>query len=72
MPMTQTDFHHAKPVYEFFDGWTDDISKARSMTDLPKAAQTYVEAIEAMSGAPMSVIGVGPGREAAIVRTPLL
>ena len=72
MPMTQTDFHHAKPVYEFFDGWTDDISKARSMSDLPKAAQTYVEAIEAMSGAPMSVIGVGPGREAAIVRTPLL
>jgi adenylosuccinate synthase len=72
MPMTQTDFHHATPVYEFFDGWSDDITSARSMTDLPKAAQAYVEALEAMSGAPMSVIGVGPGREAAIVRSPLL
>ena len=28
--MTQTDFHHAVPVYEYFDGWWEDISKARS------------------------------------------
>ncbi len=72
MPMTQTDFHHAQPVYEFFDGWTDDISGARSMGDLPKAAQAYVEALERMSSAPISVIGVGPGREASIVRRSLL
>jgi adenylosuccinate synthase len=72
MPMTQSEFHHAKPIYEFFDGWQEDISAARSMSDLPKAAQAYVEAVEEMSGAPMSVIGVGPGREAAIVRNPLL
>jgi adenylosuccinate synthase len=72
MPMTQTDFHHATPIYEFFDGWADDISGSRSMSDLPKAAQAYVEALEEMSGAPISVVGVGPGREAAIVRSPLL
>ena len=36
MPMTQTDFHHAKPVYEFFDGWDEDISGARTLDDLPK------------------------------------
>src|SRR6476620_6636414 len=29
MPMTQTEFHHAAPVYEYFDGWTEDISGAR-------------------------------------------
>jgi adenylosuccinate synthase len=63
MPMTQTDFHHAKPVYEFFEGWEEDISAARSFDDLPKNAQHYVSALEEMSGAPMSAIGVGPGRD---------
>jgi adenylosuccinate synthase len=66
MPMTQTDFHHAKPVYEHFDGWDEDISGARSLDDLPKTAQQYVRALEEMSGAPMSAIGVGPGRDQTI------
>ncbi|HEY9411887.1 MAG TPA: adenylosuccinate synthase [Jiangellaceae bacterium] len=63
MPMTQTEFHHAVPVYEYFDGWDDDISGARSLADLPAAARTYVEALEQMCGAPISAVGVGPGRE---------
>jgi adenylosuccinate synthase len=67
MPMTQTEFHHAVPVYEALPGWDDDISKARSMSDLPENARRYVEAVEAMTSAPISVIGVGPGREESIV-----
>ena len=67
MPMTQTEFHHAVPVYEEFPGWDDDISKARSLSDLPENARHYVEAVEAMTSAPISVIGVGPGREESIV-----
>jgi adenylosuccinate synthase len=63
MPMTQTDFHHARPVYEFFDGWDENISEARMLEDLPKNAQQYIRALEEMSGAPMSAIGVGPGRD---------
>jgi adenylosuccinate synthase len=63
MPMTQTDFHHAKPVYELLDGWDDDISAARTLEDLPKPARAYVAALEEMSGAPISAIGVGPGRD---------
>ena len=66
MPMTQTDFHHAVPVYEFFQGWDEDISGARTLADLPRATRTYVEALEQMSGARISAIGVGPGREAII------
>jgi len=62
MPMTQTDFHHAVPVYEELPGWDEDISLARSLEDLPKNAQAYVEALEEMSGARISAIGVGPGR----------
>jgi adenylosuccinate synthase len=63
MPMTQTGFHHARPVYEFFDGWDEDSSSARSLADLPKNAQAYVEALQEMSGASISAIGVGPGRD---------
>ncbi|HET6911466.1 MAG TPA: adenylosuccinate synthase [Mycobacteriales bacterium] len=72
MPMTQTEFHHAEPVYEEFSGWDDDISKARSLADLPGNARAYVEALEEMSSVPISVIGVGPGREESIVVRPLI
>ena len=63
MPMTQTDFHHATPVYEELPGWREDISHVREFDDLPKNAQRYVEALQEMSGAPFSVIGVGPARD---------
>jgi adenylosuccinate synthase len=63
MPMTQTEFHHATPVYEYLDGWQDDISKATSFADLPPNAQAYVRALEKMAGARISAIGVGPGRD---------
>jgi adenylosuccinate synthase len=62
LPYSQTDFHHAKPIYEYLPGWSEDISKAKSFADLPKNAQSYVKALEEMSGAPISAIGVGPGR----------
>ena len=72
IPMTQTEFHHAKPVYEYLDGWWEDISHARSFSDLPKAAQDYVKAIEELSGAPVSAIGVGPRRDQTLQIRPLL
>ncbi|MER8183437.1 adenylosuccinate synthase [Kitasatospora sp. NPDC094015] len=62
LPYNQSDFHHAKPIYETLPGWTEDISKAQTFADLPKNAQAYVKALEEMSGAPISAIGVGPGR----------
>jgi adenylosuccinate synthase len=63
VPMTQTDFHHAAPVYEYLDGWWEDISAAREFSDLPPNAQGYVRAIEGMIGAPVSAVGVGPRRD---------
>ena len=42
MPMTQTDFHHAKPVYEELPGWFEDIRHCRTFDELPANAQAYV------------------------------
>ncbi|HEY9499739.1 MAG TPA: adenylosuccinate synthase [Terrimesophilobacter sp.] len=72
MPVSQSDFHHAKPIYENFPGWTEDITSVRRFEDLPKNAQDYVLALEAMSGSRMSAIGVGPGRDAIVVRHDLV
>jgi len=71
MPMTQTAFHHAKPIYEELDGWWEDISKARTEADLPDNARRYIARIEELSGAKVSVVGVGPGREENVIRSPL-
>ncbi|MDJ0393317.1 adenylosuccinate synthase [Rhodococcus sp. G-MC3] len=72
MPMTQTGFHHAKPIYEEMPGWWEDISGARKFEDLPQNAQNYVLRLEELSGAHMSCIGVGPGRDQTIVRRDIL
>jgi len=68
MPMTQTDVHHAIPVYEELPGWFEDISHCRTYDELPANARAYVERIEELSGARVSAIGVGPGRDQTIVR----
>jgi len=67
LPSSQSDFHHAKPIYEYLPGWSEDISKARRIEDLPENARAYVKFLEEISGAPMSAIGVGPGRDETIV-----
>jgi len=72
VPTSQTDFHHAVPIYENFPGWSEDITGAREFSDLPQAAQDYVIALEKISGSRISAIGVGPGRDAIVVRHDLL
>ena len=72
MPMSQTGFHHAETIFEYFDGWQTDITSARTFEDLPANARSYVEALESLSGCRISVIGVGPDREQSIVRHDLI
>jgi adenylosuccinate synthase len=72
VPASQTDFHHALPIYVEFPGWTEDISGARRFEDLPRNARDYVLALEEMSGSRISAIGVGPARDAIVVRHDLL
>ncbi|TIC80209.1 adenylosuccinate synthase [Nocardioides sp. GY 10127] len=72
MPVNQTDFHHAKPIFEYLPGWWEDISGARTFADLPENAQNYVKAVEKLSGARISAVGVGPARDETCVVHPLV
>ena len=72
MPVNQSDFHHATPIYEQHPGWREDISACRRFEDLPPAAQAYVLRLEELIGARISVIGVGPGRDEVVIRHSLL
>ena len=72
LPVNQTEFHHAKPVYEMLPGWTEDISTARTLAGLPANARSYLEFLQERSGAPFSAVGVGPGRDETVVVRPLV
>ncbi|MDP4803622.1 MAG: adenylosuccinate synthase [Candidatus Nanopelagicales bacterium] len=66
LPVTQTGFHHAKPVYEYLPGWSEDISGAKTVEDLPANARSYVQFLEDVSGTRISAIGVGQDRDATL------
>lgn len=66
LPMTQAEFARAVPIYETFPGWDEDISSARSLDDLPRNARDYLDTLERMINAPISAVGVGPGRDETI------
>jgi adenylosuccinate synthase len=70
MPMTQTDLHHAVPVYEQLAGWWEDLSHCRTHAELPSNARTYLTRVEELCGARISAIGVGPGRDQTIELRP--
>jgi adenylosuccinate synthase len=72
MPLTQSDFHHAVPIYETLHGWKQDITGARRFDELPKDAQRFVEFVEDRIRARISVVGVGPGRDEVIERHSVL
>ena len=63
LPYHQSVLHRVKPIYETLPGWTDDLSAATSVADLPDSAQAYLRCIEEHVGVPITYVGVGPGRE---------
>ena len=63
LPFHQSDFHDAKPIYREMPGWRTDISGCTERNELPRAALDYLEYLEQAIGVPISIVGVGPGRE---------
>ena len=56
-----------KPSYMDFEGWSEDITAARTFSDLPDKTQSYLRAIEELAEIPLSIVSVGPGREQTIM-----
>ncbi len=67
-PMTLAELSRAEPIYEALPGWSEDITGARAVGDLPDAARRYVERIESLVEVPVELISIGPGRDQTIVR----
>lgn len=59
-------FARAVPVYEEHEGWLVDLSEARYLADLPASARRYLDRLGELAGAPVTIIGVGPGRDQVI------
>ena len=66
-PVMMDDIVKAKPIYEYLDGWTEDISGCRTFDELPATCQAYVKRLEELIRCRISGIGVGPGREQAVM-----
>ncbi|MGH9072102.1 MAG: adenylosuccinate synthase [Acidimicrobiales bacterium] len=63
VPYHQSVLHRVVPIYEQFPGWKTDLTGATALADLPPAARAYVNRLSELAGVPVSLVGVGPGRE---------
>jgi adenylosuccinate synthase len=68
LPMDSEILADCRPIYEELPSWSENICDARALDDLPVAARRYVERVQELVGVPITLIGVGPGREQAILR----
>jgi len=68
IPITLSEFERAVPVYEELEGWKEDLSDAREVGDLPKAAQKYVRRLEELTGVEVLLISIGADRNQTILR----
>ena len=67
IPANLEHYDKCEPVYEKMRGWTEDITAARKMSDLPAAARKYLDRLEKLSGVPLGLVSVGPERDATIM-----
>jgi adenylosuccinate synthase len=65
-PYHQSIVHKARGDYVELPGWTEDVTGARTLADLPAEARAYLEFIERSVGIPVVLVGVGPGRDQVI------
>ncbi len=70
-PVSPGDLARCKPLYESLNGWKEDLTQAKSVQDLPRYAQEYVQFIGASVAVPIDVVSVGPGRDQTLWIKPL-
>ncbi len=62
-PYHQSDLHHARPIYRRLPGWSQDISQARKLADLPKEVRAFVDFVQEESECKVASISVGPAED---------
>jgi adenylosuccinate synthase len=62
-PAHQSDFHHARPVWETLPGWQQTLDGVSALDDLPGPAREYVEFVSRSLELPIELVGVGAARE---------
>ncbi len=67
LPPHQSIVHKAEPVYEELEGWSNELSDARVIEDLPPAARKYLDRIADLADVPVRMVSVGPSREQTVV-----
>jgi adenylosuccinate synthase len=70
-PVSPGDLARCKPVYESLTGWKEDLTQARSLKDLPRYAQDYIQFISSSVAIPIDVVSIGPGRDQTLWIKPL-
>ncbi len=68
MPQVEGDLARVKPIYDTVPGFDEDISNCANYNELPEAAKNYIQKIEQISGVPVSLVSVGPGRDQTLAR----
>ena len=67
MPASLKGLGKVVPVYEEFEGWLTSTCEARSYEELPAQARTYLERLAEVTGIPVGIVSVGPGREQTMI-----
>ena len=70
-PSHVRDLEKVEPIYEYFQGWKEDLSKVSNLKDLPRNTTNYIDFIGNQLATPIDVISVGPGREQTLWVKPL-
>ncbi|AHI05497.1 adenylosuccinate synthetase [Bdellovibrio bacteriovorus W] len=71
LPTSPSDLENVEPVIEWLPGWKEDLTKIKSLSDLPRPTTGFIDYIGSQLATPIDVISVGPGREQTLWVKPL-
>jgi Adenylosuccinate synthase len=66
-PASLNELAQCQPVYEELPGWTEDITGAKTLADLPENAQHYLKRVAELTGVPLATFAVGPDRTQTVI-----
>ena len=71
LPTSPYELEKVEPIIEWIPGWKEDLTKVKTLSDLPRPTTNYIDYLGSQLGTPIDVISVGPGREQTLWVKPL-